>query len=438
MTNSMVDFIPDINNFIQDRSDKPYTVVCGANNSGKSLVLKHMRLHLPKTAYMMGPQRFYHVHEIPTEKTNQSDYDNADGSFRNEFGNIQFNHENNRIELRKIIVNLNDKKRKKLFDLCESFLGNTFSLKRTVEDNDLSPRYIAMDDQNVAVGSTGTRLLMTLLGLCMDENFSVILIDEPELGLSPRIQSALAEFFRNLSQRKKVFPHLDRIIVATHSHLFLDRVDLSNNFTTSKKEATIYINQINDIMSFHNLQFNLLGNSLESLFLPSAIIVVEGKTDKPYLDRVIQTRFPNRKILVIESQGDVKRVFKSISDTLGDIQKSPLRSRTFVVLDSIHSRGTKENLVKMGARAENIVIWEHNGIEYMYPSSIVSSIFACGEANINDIIKISSDEVSANGIVKRKAELVAEVVDSITDETSYPEELESKLLKPLADSIEHP
>ncbi len=48
-------------------------------------------------------------------------------------------------------------------------------------------RYVDMDGQNLSVGSTGTRLLMTILGLCMDPAFESILIDEPELGLGPKI-----------------------------------------------------------------------------------------------------------------------------------------------------------------------------------------------------------------------------------------------------------
>jgi hypothetical protein len=46
-------------------------------------------------------------------------------------------------------------------------------------------RYIDVAGQNLSVGSTGIRLLVTVLGLCMDEVFHTILIDEPELGLGP-------------------------------------------------------------------------------------------------------------------------------------------------------------------------------------------------------------------------------------------------------------
>ena len=43
------------------------------------------------------------------------------------------------------------------------------------------------------------------------------------------------------------------------------------------------------------------------MFFPSAIVVVEGKTDQEYFERVIQNRLPNKRITVIQSGGDVKR-----------------------------------------------------------------------------------------------------------------------------------
>jgi predicted ATPase len=113
-------------------------------------------------------------------------------------------------------------------------IGSTFDLKRRDEDNELSPRYVDMDGQNLSVGSTGTRLLMTLLGLCMDEQFDVMLVDEPELGLSPRVQGELSRFFADKERRDQYFPHLKGIFVATHSHIFLDRSNIGNNFTVSK------------------------------------------------------------------------------------------------------------------------------------------------------------------------------------------------------------
>lgn len=435
MTNSKgLNFDPDLPQFLASRQTSYYTTISGGNNSGKSVLLKNMKIHLGRRAYMVGPQRFYHVFELATQRWNNQDYDQWDSSFRQNFDQEEANTEHNFIDLGRIIGGLTDKKRQKLFDLCGSLIGSKFELKRRDEDNDLSPRYIDMDGQNLAVGSTGTRLLMTLLGLCMDEEFDFILIDEPELGLSPRLQGELARFFANKNRRDEFFPHLKGIFVTTHSHIFLDKANIQNNFRIEKSGKDVHIGQIQSISDLHDLQFNMLGNSLESLFLPSAFIVCEGKTDKPYIERLVQLRFPGRRVLVLESQGDVKRVFWTLCQSLGDIYKSPFRSRTFVVLDSVHTVGTRESLIGMGIFPENVIVWDKNGIEYVYPPEIVAQIFGCGEADLS-ALSVSGDEISMNGVTRRKTALCAEVVATMNADTKNNQELEDKLLAPLATAL---
>ena len=58
----------------------------------------------------------------------------------------------------------------------------------TDPDNRVSPFTVSMDGENLRYGSSGTRLLLTLLGILLDERFSTILLDEPEIGLSPRTE----------------------------------------------------------------------------------------------------------------------------------------------------------------------------------------------------------------------------------------------------------
>jgi len=432
-TKSLI-FDPNLSEFLQSRDNSYYTTLSGGNNSGKSVILKNMKMRLGRRAYMAGPQRFYHVFELSTQRWNLQDYDSWDHQFRHQFSHEETNTEHNFIDLGRVLGSLKDKKREQLFSICSTLIGGKFSLKRRDSDNELSPRYVDMDGQNLAVGSTGTRLLMTLLGLCMDEQFDVMLIDEPELGLSPRVQSALALFLADKKQRDIYFPHLKSIFVSTHSHAFLDRNNIENNFIISKSNKKVSIRQVDSVGALHDLQFNMLGNSLENLFLPSAFIICEGKTDKPFIERLVQLRHPGRKILVIEGQGDVKRVFRSLTQSLGDIYKSPFRSRTFLILDSIHTKGTKQDLVDMGALENNVVVWDKNGIEYVYPPRALSSVFGCAE---EDLYKISilSDEVSHNGITKRKSDLCREILSYMTPQDTQAAELEEKLLKPLSESI---
>jgi len=54
------------------------------------------------------------------------------------------------------------------------------------------------------------------------------------------------------------------------------------------------------------------------------------------------------------SSNNPKRKLHGLRETLGgDLQKSPLRDRLFVVVDSVHAQGLKDELVRMGLRPDN-------------------------------------------------------------------------------------
>jgi len=434
-TKSDLIFQPPLNEFFAAREDKPLTVFAGANNTGKSLVLKWLKHQIGRTVYMIGTNRFYHVYHFSSGLRDPNEIDQFENQFNNGFYQEQYNYEQNFIDLNRIIIGLSNNRRGSLFQLCGDLIGSKFALKKVDEENDLSHHYIDMDGQNLSVGSTGTRLLMTILGICMDDRFSTILIDEPELGLGPKIQQSFASFLEDTTERQKYFPHLNRVFLATHSHLFLNRSDPQSNFIISKKDKDITLTQVSSIGDFHRLQFNLLGNSLETMFFPSAIVVVEGKTDFEYIERVLQTRFPGRRITIIGAGGDVKRKVAALREAFGDLSKSPFRNRLFVVLDSVHQLGLSSELERMGVLTQNIVTWSRNGIEYLYPVSLLAHIYACSVDRVQELT-IRDDRVTLNGISKSKNELKDEILRSFHSGNALPDELESKLLNEVGTAID--
>ena len=293
---------------------------------------------------------------------------------------------------------------------------------------------IDVGGQNLSVASTGTRLLMTILGICMDDRFKTLLIDEPELGLSPRVQTALATFLQDPVERPKYFPHLKQVLLATHSQLFLHRNEFTSNYIVSKDAAHITLSRIHNVSDFHRLQFNLLGNSLEGLFFPSSVVYVEGETDQDYLERLFALHFAGRNVVVVRSGGDPKKKLHSLRETLGDLQKSPLRDRLFVVVDSVHDRGLQAELVQMGMLPENFIVWANNGIEYVYPPQIMTRVFSCSEDQLS-ALTFREDAVCLNGIERRKRELCQEVVRSLDADSVLPAELEEKLLAKISKAI---
>jgi AAA domain, putative AbiEii toxin, Type IV TA system len=435
MTKQDLEFVPSLQLFAQARANERYTVLAGPNNSGKSLTLRWLKSTLGRTSYFVGTNRFYHVYHLSTGLRQANELDQFESNFQNQFRDDSQNHEQNVFDLGRILQGLKDIRRNQLFELCGELIGSKFSLQLVEPGNDLSPRYIDMDGQNLSVGSTGTRLLMTILGLCMDDRFSTILIDEPELGLSPRVQQALSNFFQDREQRATYFPHLERVFVASHSSLFLSRSDMSSNYVVAKEGRRIVLSRIQSIQDFHRLQFNLLGNSLEAMFFPSAIVVVEGKTDFAYLDRAVGLRMAGRRVTVIQSGGDVKKKVYALKEIFGDFERSPFRARVFIVLDRVHQPGLADELVRMGIPAGQVVVWPKNGIEYYYPSAIMEGLFSASPDQVSQPT-IAGDRVSINGITKTKSELATEVVRLLSETTAYPEEVEARLLSPLARAVD--
>lgn len=433
--------IPKFSEFLDLRRDQNYTVLCGVNNSGKSLLLKTMTQQYSiegKKPYFLNIQRFFTSDTLNAHSNNPHYYEQLWNNFSSQLQHNKSNFEQNILDPTTVISSFNNEKRKELLELCSELLGNKFSIRRDPPDNECALPHIAMDDQNINVGSTGTRLVLVMLATCMDNNFDSILIDEPELGLGPRIQTVLCDFFADQDRRKKYFPHLNSVFISTHSHLFLDRSNISNNFIVTKEQDNIDIQQVKSPAQFHELQFNLLGNSLEGLFLPSAFIVVEGETDQDYIQKWMDLLFPNNRVVVLRSKlnkkGDVKDKVYSLKECLGDISKSPYKNRIFAIFDLTHNKEDPEKIEGMGIPKENIIIWEKNGIEYYYPHNVMQQLFHC---SLEDVIalQIDGDIIKVNNIEKKKADLSKEVTRLMTADSKFPEEFKKKFLAPLARAI---
>lgn len=419
----LVEFSPSVEEFYDSRKDKMTTVLSGPNNCGKTLLLKKIFSLVGYGGYLIACSRFSHVNTLNSRNREEDEHRHYYNNFIQQLYSSQNNDEKNELQLERIITNLNSKQREKLFSICKDLLGNTFSLKRTDTEDEFSPCYIDMDGENLKYGSSGTRLLLTLIGILLDENFTVILIDEPEIGLSPSIQTILARFLYDQEQRQQLFPHLSQLYIATHSHLFLDRRTLSNNYVVTKTGPVIYTKPVQSIGDFHQLQFNMLGNDLESIFLPSSIMIVEGDSDVIFLSKVVQLHIPDRKVAIVRANGDggVLEKLNIIKEAFGNLEKSPFRTRMFVVLDKRNS-ARLDRIEKQGVPKQNIIVWSKNGIEYYYPSNLVAQVFSCDISELEKF-NLEDDPIEFNDISKTKKELAQLISEQITKEHSLDPEV---------------
>ena len=75
---------------------------------------------------------------------------------------------------------------------------------------------------------------------------------------------------------------------------------------------------------------------------------------------------------------------------------------------------------------ESVVEWGENGIEYYYPVSILQTIFN-DESLVAGDLKVSGDQVSHNGIEKKKSELCDAVLNKMTGSEQMDSEVEQLL-----------
>lgn len=409
-----------------------YAVLVGRNNCGKSFLLKSLTQQWGQSASYLGPARYQNFNVLGNYTPNRNRKDERWRQFLQHWHQQQQNIDNSPVNLQQAIAELSDSERASLIEIVDTLLNVKLEIRQTVEGNSMSQRYISCDGHNISFTSSGFRLITTLVTSLLSTEYDTFLIDEPELGISPEAQGLLADFLFDRKHRAKYFPHIRTLVFATHSTVFLDRLHVANNHVVTKHADTITVKSVASQSEFNGVHFFLLGNRFETLYLPSAIVLVEGKTDHRFIERVCAIRFPNAQLSVISANSDnrIKEVLTVARGLLADIQRSPYRDRIFVVLDAVHSAGLPDQLIQMGLQPENIVTWPKNGIEYYYPPTLVDKVFGTGGE-----LSIDGDRVSRNSLNYSKNELVERVCALIEPSTELHPEFEALFARKVAERV---
>lgn len=433
-----IKFEPNIEQFAQLTYGKALTVLAGPNNSGKTLLLKFLRKELGLNTTYLASNRFYHFDTISLlgQENERLKLLQKHESYLNQLFTAQQNLEQSDYQIQETVSRLSNKNRETLWMICTELLGEDFSVKHEDPENDYSRSFVAIGDKNLSLASTGTRLLVVTIAACLDSNTQFLLIDEPEIGLSPSLQTILANFLYGEDSKAKYFPHVKQIYIATHSHIFLDKLDIKNNYIITKHGDTVNISQVVGMQNFHDLHFNLLGNELTSLFLPNCIVIVEGESDHIFIKRLCDLHFTGKGISVIKSKGDgdAERQLNTLIDVFGDLSKSPYSERIFVMLDERHTSRVG-NFQKKGMPRDRVIELENNGIEYYYPAKILAEIFKCGK-NPHQQLNIQGNIVKINDIEYTKRKLAEEVTYRLDSSMMIDPELSKKIFDPIRELID--
>lgn len=277
---------------------------------------------------------------------------------------------------------------------------------------------------------TGTQrvVIFTLLKLIAEQRKNeqaretIFLIDEPDLHLHPQLQKEMRLVLEKLSEKLHA-------IVSTHSHLMIGR-SVPKLFTIKKIYRKDNIvrdeNLINEEKLFREL-FTYLGYVPSDFLLPDNIVLVEGKFDKQFLDKVADLMREGREIeesynvsiIDIGGDGQIKKALKFIQDlpsAISFFQGLPAYQGRFCGLfDSSKKRSLIDWREKANDKSKpyRMNCLDKNGIEYYYPKSLLDTI----KKKPDDLVKDDEEKLKAADYVNKNMtkEHLKEIDNKIKD-----------------------
>lgn len=184
----------DLNSFVQEIRQKETVIVSGTNNCGKSYLLRRVNEILGHKAYYLACQRFFNIHQINSRVKQENEERENFRNFLNQF-NQTSNFDESTTNLMTSLTGLKQDQLDTVLDLCSELIGDKFENRRVMEGYPYTNHYIAVNDYNISWSSTGSRLLLTILAIMVNTAYETVLLDEPELGLTPSLQTKLASIF---------------------------------------------------------------------------------------------------------------------------------------------------------------------------------------------------------------------------------------------------
>ncbi len=310
-----------------------YIVLTGENNAGKSSLLQLLFKRCTGRSYpvplnqvcLILPDRMYVEVSTNTGRT----FENYNRELANsiDVNNRSYQAPNTPAsnELPKLLLHHTSflKQTAKLLDYFEYFNLPPFDLRGMQE--------VIFEEIQVIFQGSGLRSIFSILAALTDNNTKLLLIDEPEQSLEPRLQKILRDLLYEASKQKQ-------IIVATHSHLFLNRREVTSNYVVSKREKVFGLSPVTSEEELYEITFDLLGCSLEDLFFPNNFLIVEGSTDQVIVEKVMQLKGVDKsKIKVVSASGvsKVANILSSVYTSLVPLvlKDSPYKSKVVVLLD---------------------------------------------------------------------------------------------------------
>src|SRR3989344_8072848 len=138
--------------------------------------------------------------------------------------------------------------------------------------------------------------------------FFLFFIDEGELHLHPTAQRKLKNALLDLAKGG------DQVFINTHSSVLVS--DENENQTIFRVEKIDRATSIKPITKAEKpyIVYDLLGGSPSDLLLPKNFLIVEGKSDLEFLNKVISRHYTEKPVIqIIPADGDISQVTISLN-----------------------------------------------------------------------------------------------------------------------------
>lgn len=273
----------------------------------------------------------------------------------------------------------------------------------------------------------GEQMILHLLHEIENTSADIVLIEEPENHLHPRLIKKLMNRIKEISEKQD-----KQFFITTHSPFVIDSGLLSNVWYIWQEGGSTKIKRVIDKKELGS-KFFQMGITPGDFLLSNFILIVEGSSDSIFLQGVagkLEKNFGEEGITIIDAGGDSKEE-PNYQLWVEVCQNVPLPVR--LLLDKSSSK-LKGKLIKNGVKEEDIKIWERGDIEDFYPRRLIVEF-----AKQQKVKELKEEDVPEGQTVERlngilgkkwwKVQLATKVAEEIT-----PEEIDSE--KELKEFIE--
>lgn len=281
----------------------------------------------------------------------------------------------------------------------------------------------------------GVQMILHLLHEIENTSADIVLIEEPENHLHPRLIKKLMKRIKEISEQQG-----KQFFITTHSPFVIDSGLLSDVWFIGQEKGSTKIKRVTDKKELGS-KFLQMGITSRDFLLSNFILIVEGLSDSIFLQGVagkLENNFGEEGITIIDAGGDSKEE-PNYQLWVEVCQNVPLPVR--LLLDKSSSK-LKKKLIKNGVKEEDIKIWERGDIEDFYPRRLIvefakqQKVKELREEDVPSEEDVTDGQTveKLNGILGKKwwkVELATKVAEEIT-----PEEInDEKELKEFIEQI---